>query len=106
MKTPKPQHTQAASRQSVEQEQCPIPKLIAAASCSPDIAISLNCMGGLFEMVLMWGTNTPDNADNPDEGAFIGSADGIALDELKARMFGEAWRGKRSAASGAASCQA
>ena len=36
---------------------------------------------------MLWGTNTPENADNPDEGQFIEFADGITYEELDAHAL-------------------
>ena len=65
------------------------PIFIASASSPTDTTVILQSIKGVLRLVLMWGTNTPENADNPDEGAFIDHAYGITCEELDANAFDE-----------------
>jgi len=81
-----PTHT-ASKEKSIATKQKP-PTFIASVSHA-DTAVILEYVNGVLRLVLMWGTNTPENADNPDEGAFIDHAYGITCEELDARAFDE-----------------
>ena len=62
------------------------PILVASVSHA-DTSMILEVVGVIFRLLLLWGTNTPENADNPDEGAFIDHAYGITCEELDAHAF-------------------
>lgn len=65
------------------------PPIFIASVSHADTCMILQSTNGVLKLVLMWGTNTPENADNPDEGAFIDDVFGITCEELDARAFDE-----------------
>ena len=80
----KPTHT-ASKEESRAAKQTP-PIFIASAS-HEDTCMILDTINAMFRLTMLWGTNTPENADNPDEGQFIEFADGITYEELDARAL-------------------
>ena len=80
--------TRTASKEKSKAAKRKRPTFIASVSHA-DTAVILEYVNVVLRLVLMWGTNTPENADNPDEGAFIDHAYGITCEELDARAFDE-----------------
>jgi len=79
-----PTHT-ASKEKSIATKQKP-PTFIASVSHA-DTCMILDTINEMFRLTMLWGTNTPENADNPDEGQFIEFADGITYEELAARAL-------------------
>ena len=69
-----PTHTASKEKSKAAKQKPPI--FIASAS-HEDTCMILDTFNGIFRLTMLWGTNTPENADNPDEGQFIEFADGI-----------------------------
>ena len=80
--------TRTASKEKSKAAKRKRPTFIASVSHA-DTAVIMQSIKGVLRLVLMWGTNTSENADNPDEGAFIDHAYGITCEELDANAFDE-----------------
>ena len=78
--------TRTASKEKSKAAKRKRPTFIASVSHA-DTAVILQSIKGVLRLVLMWGTNTPENAENPDEGAYIDHAFGITCEELDARAW-------------------
>ena len=63
------------------------PPIFIASASHEGTCMILDTIDGMFRLTMLWGTNTPENADNPDEGQFIEFADGITYEELDARAL-------------------
>ena len=63
------------------------PPIFIASASHEGTCMILDTIDGMFRLTMLWGTNTPENADNPDEGQFIEFADGITYEELDAHAL-------------------
>ena len=78
--------TRTASKEKSKAAKRKRPTFIASVS-HDDTCMILDTINEMFRLVLMWGTNPPENAENPDEGAYIDHAFGITCEELDARAW-------------------
>ena len=78
--------TRTASKEKSKAAKRKRPTFIASVS-HDDTCMILDTINEVFRLTMLWGTNTPENADNPEEGQFIEFADGITYEELDARAL-------------------
>ena len=78
--------TRTASKEKSKAAKRKRPTFIASVS-HDDTCMILDTINEMFRLTMLWGTNTPENADNPDEGQFIEFTDGITYEELAARAL-------------------